>query len=293
MGSRRTGLSLLELLVVLTIIAILIGLLLPAIQQVRRAAVRMQSLNNLKQINLATQAYSDANDGILPSVGVEANGNNQIEISTFIAILPYIEQSNLYAGWIAKYPTGAGSDYTVKLYVSQADPSVLPTAGVGSYAANACVFRERPRRLRLVNVSDGTANTIGFAEHYRYGCGGPNLPTAYFWSTPDHRFVGIPDANGVSVVFRAATFASRRASDAYPVPASDGMSSKSSIPGLTFQCAPTLIECDPRVAQSPHASGMLVALLDGSVRSLKLGMSEASYWAAVTPDSGEVQAGDW
>ena len=293
MESRRTGLSLLELLVVLTIVAILIGLLLPAIQQVRRAAVRMQSLNNLKQINLAVQGYSDANDGTLPSTGVEVNGNNQIEISTFIAILPYIEQSNLYAGWIAKYPTGAGSDYQVKLYVSQADPSVLPTAGVGSYAANACVFRERPRRLRLLNVSDGTSNTIGFAEHYRYGCGGPKFPTAYFWSTSDDRRVGSPDSDGLSIVFRSATFASRRSSDAYPVPTSDGMSSQSSIPGLTFQCAPSMLECDPRVAQSPHVSGMLVALLDGSVRSVKVGMSEAAYWAAVTPDSGEVSAGDW
>ncbi|HVS36313.1 MAG TPA: H-X9-DG-CTERM domain-containing protein, partial [Gemmataceae bacterium] len=81
--------------------------------------------------------------------------------------------------------------------------------------------------------------------------------------------------------------------DAYPIPSGNPPTPVGSIAGLTFQVAPRIADCDPRLAQTPHPSGMLVALGDGSVRTLSRGMSPTTYWAAVTPAGGEVLGADW
>src|SRR5262245_30686761 len=86
---RRSGLTLLDLLVALAVIAILLGLFLPAVQKVREASSRTKSSNNLKQIGLALHNYHDAM-GFFPA------GNNAQNRSAYADLLPYIEQDNLF-----------------------------------------------------------------------------------------------------------------------------------------------------------------------------------------------------
>src|SRR5262249_12190972 len=111
----KRGFTLIELLVVIAIIAILIGLLLPAVQKVREAASRMTCQNKLKQITLATLNMADTNNGVLPMGGssestyyptqinganIPNNGNGNI----FFFVLPYIEQGNYYSQCLAGPP---------------------------------------------------------------------------------------------------------------------------------------------------------------------------------------------
>src|SRR5215510_3660005 len=91
----RSGFTLIELLVVIAIIAILIGLLLPAVQKVRSAAARLQSQNNVKQIMLANHSFHDSNGIVPPLSAVLVPGSGQ-PVSGYVWILPYIEQDAVY-----------------------------------------------------------------------------------------------------------------------------------------------------------------------------------------------------
>jgi prepilin-type N-terminal cleavage/methylation domain-containing protein len=163
---RSKGFTLIELLVVIAIIAILIALLVPAVQKVREAAARTQTANNLKQIGLAFHGFNDANKR-LPFNGNAAliNGDNRTG-SWAYQILPYIDQAPLFAAPVQNSTVGiqayicpgrgrpsasaggAWSDYFINVWVNS------PTGAQG--AADS--------RRTMVSITDGTSNTI-FAGH--------------------------------------------------------------------------------------------------------------------------------
>jgi prepilin-type N-terminal cleavage/methylation domain-containing protein len=192
---RRSGFTLIELLVVIAIIAILIGLLLPAVQKVREAAARSKSSNNIKQLALACHNYNDAYQGKLPpltDVGTGAPTGAGLQ-SIFFNILPYIEQDNIYRIFNKATPNtyynaanGAamniintlispadstasnGTTSTLTVTVTPAPPAPFTASWNGtfattSYAANAQIFGTNSAGLPRTFV-DGTSNTIMIAE---------------------------------------------------------------------------------------------------------------------------------
>jgi prepilin-type N-terminal cleavage/methylation domain-containing protein/prepilin-type processing-associated H-X9-DG protein len=218
---RRTGFTLIELLVVIAIIAILIGLLLPAVQKVREAAARMKCSNNLKQLGIACHAHHDA-VGYLPlregryTTPVNSYGGR---LSGLIDLLPYMEQAPLHRQIFSAYVPHpwAGHDpwrQTISTFLCPSDLSAPAGTGIKHtnymFCSGDSIDRHTtnggtrgmfgrdhrlspgpsaPKGYALTDVSDGLSNTIMMGERVR-GQGGLHKTLTYtrtgaWFSTPN------------------------------------------------------------------------------------------------------------
>jgi prepilin-type N-terminal cleavage/methylation domain-containing protein len=284
MRRRRSAFTLIELLVVIAIIAILIGLLLPAVQKVREAAARTQDTNNLKQQGLALHNCNDTYGRLPPAYGTFPNPNGSMGPPAGMGtlqyfLLPFLEQQPLYNSVMNS--SDMAMNTPVKVFMAPADPTMPPDGivtmmgspyGGCSYASNYLVFGNTPGgSARISNTfPDGTSNTIVFMDRYT-AC--PMMMMAQGWQMG---MCGNPPSWPY-----------------YP----GGMDTMATFPNLPLpQMAPSLNACDPGgmgLVQSFYVSGILVGLGDGSVRPVSSGVSPYSWNLALCPNDGLVFDSSW
>jgi prepilin-type N-terminal cleavage/methylation domain-containing protein len=285
---RKRAFTLIELLVVIAIIAILIGLLLPAVQKVREAAARMSCSNNLKQLGVAVHNYASSNSDKLPPMLDRGNGSPVYWSPFFFSLYPYIEQGNLYSR--ANGSDGWGNNNAaavVKGLLCPSDPSIsqgLCTSGAGggwsaaSYAPNYYMFGLSNNynstlgvyisqsSWTIGNIPDGTSNTVGIVE--RFG----SFPY-YGWSN-------------------AAI---------YPESASNwGWNSSGAVYGPWGLYTPQVLArpssgnpiAHPYYPNSAHATCQ-VLLMDGSVRGVNGSVSSTTWSYACQGNDGQVLGSNW
>jgi prepilin-type N-terminal cleavage/methylation domain-containing protein/prepilin-type processing-associated H-X9-DG protein len=328
---RRSAFTLIELLVVVAIIAILVGLLLPAVQKVREAAARLQCQNNLKQIALALQGYHDAY-GRFPGA-VDQTGPRYT--SLFVETLPFIEQNNLYQEWNFTNPAanaGGPAATMIKTYLCPSHPDLDHTISLSSgqyavttYGGNGGTYpfpqssasgngvfyitgsSSGQAGVTILGIVDGTSNTLLLGEK--------RIGDAYLDS-----FFGALDAGVITPTPNPPIQLEATYSVWAPPP---GLNSTAGLVGSAvpinyvqpFGWSPPVQPPPPASPIPPppvpwstlgplwwarlgamgsyHINGANVAMVDGSVRFVSDGTSLTTLQIVSTRSGGEVVPADW
>jgi prepilin-type processing-associated H-X9-DG protein len=260
---NRRGFTLFELLIGLALLILLLGLLLPAVQKVREAAARTQCANNLKQIVLAVHNCNDTYAKLPPCVGAFPAGMGDGTLHFYL--LPFIEQDNLYknaadAGGVFSVWNNGTYSALIKTYVCPVDSSAGKQflyddwLATTNYGANFLAFGLAGAKIPAT-FTDGLSNTIAFAER-RQICNQTPCAWAYSGETE------------WAPMFAYSSHAK-------------------------FQIDPAPAQCNPALAQTIHHGGVNVGMADGSVRLINNSISPQTWYAACTPNGGEVLGDDF
>jgi prepilin-type N-terminal cleavage/methylation domain-containing protein len=323
-GHRSRAFTLIELLVVIAIIAILIGLLVPAVQQVREAANRSQCGNNLKQIGLATHNLHDTYKQLPPAVGIFPTGSALNFGPITFYLLPFIEQGPLWnqskSGGAYVSNNNNVQSAIIPTYICPSDPSYIAEApnnfAFGCYAANALAFSQ-------ASYNKGAGNYLGcyvtgidpggiaaVDRTYPICIGGKRLGSSFpdgtsntiFWVEKYAQCGPVPvPGNGNPFSF-STQWADRFAvySAPYvgfypnpnngkpPIPVNYGTQGM-----FLVQPNPWQSKCTAPVASTGHPAGILVGLGDASVRACSAAMSPNTWWMAMVIDDGNPLPEDW
>lgn len=280
---QRRGFSLIDLMVASAVLMLLMAVLLPAVQGLRQAGYKQETIDNLKHMGLAIHNFNDTHARLPP---VYDKYLLQFPASLHVYLLPYVEQETLYKAYMKQMGKGETAEAKVNVFIAGEDTSNTgdKVKGVQNFAANLRAFAPRlgrtpydkdlpelaavePGSTRLgQSFPDGTSNTIVFATKYA-ACGEGGSRYA---AEPNSKF--------------AALFGQKPARK--PAHASDETA--------TYQLQPSAKECrhSPLMAQS-FAKSLLVGLADGTVRTIAPEMSAETWNRALHPSDGNVLGKDW